>query len=144
MGKSSRLRSLEKRFREYVVNANEPVLTLQEQDIVKHSLYFTRLPRPADKSNSQFALNTYSRAIFGVDSLCPCCVILWAHVRTIHGGKRFYRVDQTRWHRHVARAVFRSALQHRTDASCPGDLPRTPPARDEAHALGTDSVLGER
>ena len=58
-------------FREYVVNANEPVLTLQEQDIVKHLVNFTRLPRRADKSNSQFALNTYSRFLFGLDSQCP-------------------------------------------------------------------------
>jgi len=66
------------------------------------------------------------------------------NVRAIHGGKRFYRVDQTGWHRHVARAVFRAVLQHRADAACAGDLPRTPPAGDEAHALGFDSVLGER
>jgi hypothetical protein len=51
-------------FREYVVNANDPVLRLQEQDIVKYSPYFTRSPRPADKSKSQFALSTYSRHFF--------------------------------------------------------------------------------
>ena len=50
---------------------------------------------------------------FRLDSRCPCCVILWAHEWTTHGGERFQRADQTGWHRHGARAVFRAALQHR-------------------------------
>jgi hypothetical protein len=51
------------KLREYVFNANEPVLILQEQNIMKHSHYFTRSPRPADKSNSQFALSPQSLAM---------------------------------------------------------------------------------
>jgi len=53
---------------------------------------------------------------FRLDSHCPDCVILWAHVRTLHGGERFWRADQTGRHRQGAEAIFCAALQPRHPA----------------------------
>ena len=82
-------------IREYVFNANFALRAGFTQQIKRWSFKFW----------CQFALSTYSRNYFPLDSQCPSHVIIWLHVRAIYGGEGFWRADQTDGHRHGAGAV---------------------------------------
>jgi len=65
-------------------------------------------------------------------------------VRTIHAAKDFNELIKLVGVI-MARAPFLAPrLQHRPDAACAGDLHGTSSTGDEAHAVGFDSVMGER